>query len=58
MFIIITPAQSSTRQNGYVTIFFFKTQLCFCLKSERKFNQVAQDSSQKDRKIHIKGPEN
>ena len=57
MFIIITPAQSSTRQNGYVTIFFLK-QLCFCLKSERKFNQVAQDSSQKDRKIHIKGPEN
>ena len=32
MFIIITPAQSSTRQNGYVTIFFLQHSYVFVLK--------------------------
>ena len=32
MFTIITPAQSRTRQNGYVTIFYLKHSYVFVLK--------------------------
>ena len=32
MFTIITPAQSRTRQNGYVTIFFLQHSYVFVLK--------------------------
>ena len=39
-------------------LYFFTSQLCFCLETERKFTQVAYDNIQQDGKIHIEVPEN
>ena len=39
-------------------LYFFTSQLCFCLETDRKLTQVAYDNIQQDGKIHIEAPEN
>ena len=39
-------------------LYFFTSQLWFCLETERKFAQVAWDNIKKDCKIHIEVAEN